>query len=256
MEKNSLNTNGFSVIELLIIVFILAIIGISAFVVVKHNNHKTSTSSGTTISSANNTKGADIYSNWKSYCDSTSKFCFKYPANWTLSNGSNPTAGILQTLENTSSTVSLQYFNALPAIGEPTTVNTSNPLSSNAVPSNITVNIGSTYGFYVSAMNNLASNNSTYKIVSGYYTSASENVPTIIIMDIATINKLAIKIGQVNNLPSDAFNLNSALQPSNIIMFGGGPISNNSYSATEANAWLGSSDGQATLQVIQSFYSE
>ena len=244
------NKDGFTVVETLLVVIVLVVIGVAGYFVVKRV-HKTSPSTSSS-SSTNNT----AYSGWKAYCDSGTKFCFKYPSNWKLTGESNSSVGTIQTLENPSRTFDLQYGDLPVADGEPTSVDTSDPLSPSTASPNITFTLGNASTFYVSSVNNLSSNNSKYKVVSGYFVSAAENVPTIAVMESNTVSSLGLKAGQQTTLASTALNLENSLKPTNIIVMAGGPISASPYSASTAQAWLKSADGLADQKVVESFYVE
>lgn len=79
---------GFSVVELLIVIVIVAAIGVGSWVLYR-DHHKKSVSSKTTTS---------IYAGWKSYCSNYGGLCLKYPPNWKLT-----THSITTYTQNTSS---------------------------------------------------------------------------------------------------------------------------------------------------------
>ncbi len=251
MSTINKNNNGFTVVEFLLVLVTIAIIGVAGFFVAKHVNdssHKKPTSTAVTLVTTS------PYSGWKNYCDASVKLCFKYPSTWTLT-GADSSSGVAQILVNSATTANVEYGNLTSSVGYPTTVDTSNPLSSTQPPANITLDIPGTYNFYVSSINNTASD-TNYKVLGGYYEGTSENVPAYFVVNASAVSSLGLKAGKVSKLQDNAVAITNSLEPSNIILFGGGPISNNTYTASQAAAWLTSSDGKATLLLLQSFYGE
>jgi hypothetical protein len=251
MNKLIRDNKGFSIVEGLLVLLTLAVIGVAGYFVSKHIDTKKTTTTTTTATTITNP-----YAGWKDYCDITVKLCFKYPSTWTDNDGSITSVGTIQTVINATSTADVQYGNLLPASGEPAIVFTSDPLSQLAPPANTTIDTSGTFSFYISYISNLANNDSNYKVLGGYYMGAGENIPSDFVVNTSTITKLSLKAGQVSQLQDKAFNISSSLKPNNIIIIGGGPITTNVYTPSQAATWLTSTVGQATLQLLQSFHSE
>jgi prepilin-type N-terminal cleavage/methylation domain-containing protein len=99
-----LDRKGFSIVEVLITIVVLAVIvGCGWFA--WHHTHDKNTSASKSTGSSQQTKSSstsssksttatttDPYAGWKPYCDSTYKYCFKYPSDWTLTADSSATS--------------------------------------------------------------------------------------------------------------------------------------------------------------------
>lgn len=88
MTKSSLNTKGFGIIGmLLVIVVVVALGGVGAYVY--HRDHKTKTSNSSSNKSTTQTSKKvttpDPYTGWKTYTIASTGLSFKYPADWTVS---------------------------------------------------------------------------------------------------------------------------------------------------------------------------
>jgi hypothetical protein len=91
--RERFSTAGFSVIEVLLIVLVIAALGLGGWYVY-HRDHKPKAAiSSNSQGSAKKTTApppADRYAGWKSYCDTTYRYCFKYPAGWTVNEQTVP----------------------------------------------------------------------------------------------------------------------------------------------------------------------
>jgi hypothetical protein len=97
MNKLSKNESGFTAVEGLLIILILAVIGGVGYMVY-HNGHKTKTVSATSATTTSTvTKKAttptstipnfpSTYNGWNSYCISSVGLCMKYPQGYNLEN--------------------------------------------------------------------------------------------------------------------------------------------------------------------------
>jgi Tfp pilus assembly protein PilE len=93
MNKQKKSESGFSVVELILVIVIVALIGVVGWMVYK-NHHKNSSktissnsqSSKTVISNSDSKTIStnEQYAGWKTYTTKYEKLSFKYPANWTL----------------------------------------------------------------------------------------------------------------------------------------------------------------------------
>jgi len=94
MQRNSLNTKGFGLVAILMIVVALVVVGGSG-AYVYHRDHKSkssavsdsSTTTKTSTHTSTTTAATDPYAGWNQYCSSYGHLCFKYPTNWTTSQG-------------------------------------------------------------------------------------------------------------------------------------------------------------------------
>jgi hypothetical protein len=82
MNKLKSNSNGFSAVELLLVIVTLAVIGVVGYFVARHVDKKTTTPTTSSTSSIT----TNSYAGWKSATLKYEKLSFEYPANWTLSN--------------------------------------------------------------------------------------------------------------------------------------------------------------------------
>ena len=84
-----LDRRGFSIVEVLIVIVVVAAIAASGWLAWRHDHDKkksatsVSTSSQQSKSSSTSSNSpSDVYAGWKSYCDTASEACIKYPADW------------------------------------------------------------------------------------------------------------------------------------------------------------------------------
>lgn len=119
MLKIRKNQKGFSTVEPILIIVIIALIGVVGWLVYK-NHHKTTTVSTTNTSSSKpvtstklSTQPTNPYAGWQSFCSSYGDLCLKYPTSWTL----KTTTEAVSTTQNTeeanitspSGNVTVQY---------------------------------------------------------------------------------------------------------------------------------------------------
>ncbi len=241
--------DGFSAVEVLIALLVAIVIVVVGYFALHHK----AKNSNNQLSSSNSTSA---YAGWKNFCDTTQKFCFKYPSNWQGNYQTSATIGLAETVLNRAKSVNALYSNTLPAVGLPPTVDTANPLSTVAPPADTVINVTNGLSFYVSSISNPSNGNAKFKIVSGYFASSSENVPSIEVMDSSVVSSNKLEAGHTFSLSVKAFSLASTTSPNNFIIFGGGPISNATYTAAQAKAWLSSADAKTLLNIIESFYQQ
>lgn len=90
--QRKLDRKGFSIIEVLVVVVIIAAVAACGWLAWRHANGKKKQTSSTTASSqqakspskSSPAQTTDPYVGWRSYCDTTYKYCFKYPSGWTV----------------------------------------------------------------------------------------------------------------------------------------------------------------------------
>jgi hypothetical protein len=238
--------SGFSSVEVVMIILVIVIIGSASFYVFNKNIKKPLSSLG-----SSKLQPVDVYAGWKLSCDNTVKLCFRYPPEWSVNNQSN-SAGIVVTVINAKASADAQYGNVPTTTGVPTSVYTSNPLLTTSPPPSLVVDLSNTYNF--NTVNIAKADDKRFKVVGGYYASANENIPSYLVVTNDTITKLGLVVGQTSKLQANSFNIYSPLLSNNIILFGAGPITNNSFTITQAASWFSSFDGKITLQVAKSFY--
>ena len=97
MQKLSENQYGFSAVEAMLVIVILALIGVVGWLVYE-NQHKSNPTVSTTLSTstkpATTTKAtatpaqpANPYAGWKSFCSNAGGLCLNYPTDWQFANG-------------------------------------------------------------------------------------------------------------------------------------------------------------------------
>ena len=248
MKKLHKDSSGFSVIEILIVLVVVAAIGLGGYFVAKHYNKKnTPTTSSSTLAKSSNV--------WKNYCDSVAKLCLKYPSNWSITDQSLTTVGTIQIIENPTATANATYANLLATSGNPPTEDTSDPLSSSAPSTNTSIDVSHPINFYVSSISNLTNGDTSYKVVGGYTMGSTNNIPSYFVVNTSTISSLALSVGQISKVQLP-FNVIDSNQAGHLILVGIGPITSKLYTPAQAAAWFNSSDGKTSLQIMQSFYTK
>jgi len=124
MRKALHNNKGFALVELLILVVVLLAVGAVGVYAYSHSRHaknavnSSNTSHNGSTQTSQNNGTADPYKDWKSYCSSYGGVCFKYPADWTTSEGetSLPDQKSL-TLTSPSGKVAVSYSPADQGVG-------------------------------------------------------------------------------------------------------------------------------------------
>jgi hypothetical protein len=165
---------------------------------------------------------------WKSYCDPyQSDFCFKYPSNWTLTDGSDSQFKYASaTLTNPSNTLTMTY---------------DNPYIKDDFPANFIA--------YSASSLSVSKNNLT--LLGGYYVEAVEHTPVYAITNTsissvkqgANITVLAVPVFQYNNNSNTA---EITISPTN-----------QNFTTTQlAKAWFDSVNGKTALAVMKSIYSQ
>jgi Tfp pilus assembly protein PilE len=114
MGKLQRDENGFSAVEVVLVLVIVALIGVVGWLVYKDhrktvatNNVATTTSTKATTTPKTTTP-TNPYANWSSYCDTMSNGCFYYPSSWKLVNNSQFETSVT----DPTNTVSITYNNS------------------------------------------------------------------------------------------------------------------------------------------------
>jgi hypothetical protein len=217
------DSNGFSAVEFLLVIVVLAVIGFVGYFVANHVNKKTATLATTTSKTALNP-----YTGWKSYCDHSTKGCFKYPSNWTLDSGnSTPTMTDL-TIVSPSNTESVEYIS---------------PYGNSE-----TTDPGS---FYTASLATLPVTKSL-TIVGGFFTD--NNTPSFAVVDTGLLTTYPLTIGQVSSFDwtdTGFNNINSGVQS----YFTASDMALNSTNEpTLAKAWYSTADATTALLILKSLY--
>jgi hypothetical protein len=87
MTKINKNQYGFSALEFVLVILVLAAIAGAGWFVYKNHNKSTVPSSNSSSSSTTNPP-ANLYAGWKTYTSQDEKFSIKYPSGWSVINDS------------------------------------------------------------------------------------------------------------------------------------------------------------------------
>ena len=129
------NESGFSAVELILVIAVIALLGVVGWLVYK-NNHKTAISTalanGTSVTTKTKTTSTSAttvnpYSGWQSYTLKYEKLSFKYPANWVASDTSS--SGIDNVTFTASDGYSFGIEDGVPPGGDPINIASSSPIS-------------------------------------------------------------------------------------------------------------------------------
>ena len=101
MKQLKKNEHGFSAVELVLVLVIVALIGIVGWMVYKNHNKSTP---ATTVSETTSTT-TNPYAGWKSYTLQYENISFNYPSNWTLKDDSETMAEANQGLSPVNCTL-------------------------------------------------------------------------------------------------------------------------------------------------------
>jgi type II secretory pathway pseudopilin PulG len=230
------NENGFSIVEVLLVFVVVALIGFIGWYVwqTKSNTDKNLTKSNTTSTSgasqiANTPakqEAVDPYAGWKTYCDTATSGCFRYPSDWNDVSALDAQR-IKASGQNKAGTVNLEYSE--PVQGQD--------------------GIGS---FSTKSLA-VITNNTALKVVGGYYTVG--NNPGYNIADTSLVQQLGLAEGKVSTINSDSgLYFTKSSNKAELSVNLNNTTGSTSISASQANDWFSSADGKLALQIVQSFY--
>jgi len=237
---------GFSVLGILLLIIVVALIASSGiYVWHQHQNSKptTRTTTASTIgsksgsSSSTSTKTTpDPYAGWKTYCDSTYHYCFRYPGDWTLS-GTTPAStpgsegGI--SLLSPDGTVQITYGNAF-------------------------VKDSNTVSFIPSLISKLSAANQDVTLVGGYTPTsgdnglAGNNIPVYEVVDSSFLSTYPLTVGHAGGFPNNpAF----SDQYSADVDYNGSLISRPAVpinTVAQSQTWLTSPAAKTSVQILES----
>jgi hypothetical protein len=110
------NNKGFTLVEALLIVLVVAVIGFGGYYVWqnqrKDDTTKANSTSSTSPNSVTKSGSTDPYQGWKSYCSSLGGLCIKYPSSWTYAqdtSNSGPAGSEVNTITSPSHKVVVVY---------------------------------------------------------------------------------------------------------------------------------------------------
>jgi len=248
MRKLQKNENGFSAVELVLVLVIIVLIGAVGWLVYKDNHKNTttsakSTSASTKSSTSTSTKttttpaATNPYAGWKTYCDTQSSTCLYYPSNWTAQAGlGNVGIGIMANTNTDAEVLESP---------EPSNCANSQPgLGNNQ--------------FYVESVNSVTSNSLSLDVVGGYFFNQLNGSPRYnpyyILTSTDNVSKYGVKTGSTVNFP-DAwtcydYGVISGEASSE-------PMGSTTYNSTTqvAESWFSTSDAATSLEILQSVYT-
>lgn len=221
MKKNQ---KGFAVLEGLLIVIIVGLIGFVGWYIWHNSATKSPSSSTTTVLS-------NPYAGWKSYCDTKTNGCFKYPANWSIDPETSNTSSddfVYLSISNPSKSVLVSYSSPY-----------SNP--EKAGPGQ----------FYAAAIEPLAAS-SSLKVVGGMFTV--NNTPAYEIVNNSQLKTYPLSIGDTSDFEwaNNGFTNKGSTTESQL-----NAVDNALGSTKEpeqAKAWFKSEDAKTSLLILKSFY--
>ena len=170
MSRGQRNQQGFSIVELLLVLILLSVVGGIGYVVYT-GHHKTVTANTAPAPAAHTTTTArvDPYAGWQQYCSTPGGLCFKYPTNWKLASAETPDPTITgATLTSPSGNVTVQYVPVISGIGGDCNPNTCffNALSITKPSGNNTGNLKLVKGIFT--------NKSSTAILANYFVSSDD----------------------------------------------------------------------------------
>lgn len=224
-----LNSKGFGLISVLVVVVMLAVAG-GAGAYVYHRNHtakatnssnrsaQTSSNSSTQGNASNNTTtSTDPYAGWKTYTDTTYHYSFKYPANgWEIDTSSSGQT----TLLNSSRSIEVDYIN---------------PYTHDDAPTSFTA----------VSINDLADTSQELKVVGGLYNNVT---PEYSVVDVSTLSTYPLAVGKSSQFPGAprftdkhaSGSYSGAFQAKSII------------SGAQTDAWFSTADAKTSLLILES----
>jgi len=105
VEKYKNNQKGFSAVEVILVLIIVALIGVVGWLVHKNNNTSATTKARPNVSTPTNTAPvSDTYSGRKQYCSAHEKSCFKYPSSWSLTDNCSGGSDVCSDMDNVTVT--------------------------------------------------------------------------------------------------------------------------------------------------------
>jgi len=223
MRKTILNNNGFGAIGILLAIVIFAAIAAVGWVAYRHGKTKSSASVPTQTNKTTTTQTVtpDPYADWKTYCDSAGKVCFRYPTNWALDASASQV-----TLLNPANNLEVDY------------------VSPYAHDSGL-------LAFQPTVAADLAAPGSNLKIVGGVYLPANE--PDYGVVDVSLLSAYPLTIGQQTQFPNALRFTNTHLNGSSSdVAFRA--RATDPMSSQQAQAWFSSADAATALQVLKSLY--
>jgi len=224
-------------VRILIVLVLVALVGAIGWAIYSRKDMtNTTNTAGSTHTADNNSSTSlpDPYAGWKLYCDGVYRFCFKYPADWSISADTGSKLGdtLGATVSSPEKTILLTYINQ--------DTHDVGVLNFN------TVDIAAS-----------AAANQTFSIVGGYAASSGlvGNYSTLYeLIDTATLSRYPLTKGQASQFPNNpmftdkdtsqgTYNGSLRLRPMAAI-----------NTVAEAQAWFNASSTKTGLLILKSAY--
>jgi len=231
------NEKGFGTVEIILIIVIVALIGAVGWFVYKNHNKiaTTATTTNTTSTAPAKTttttpvKPVDPYAGWKSYCDTSTGGCFKYPSDW-ADVSTLDAQSVKAFTQNKAGTINLEY---------------SEPVNGK----------GGLGDFATASLDALTTANSSYKIAGGYYTVG--NIPGYNLIDTGLVQQYGLAIGKTSNISdSNELDFTKNSNKATLVVHYNNTTGSSSISTSQANTWFSSADGKTALLIAQSYYNQ
>lgn len=215
-------SGGFSVIEALIALVVIAVIGLGGWMVWRHSHQQkkaaaTKTAAPSADKKTSDMQSADPYAGWKSYCDTELKACYKYPNDWVRSQ-----YGGWQNAADTA------YFNLVGSNKDQATDDV-----------------------YIAAIEDLANTGEGLKVV-GF---VKGNIPTYVVYEESVVSGQHLAVGQTVQLVT----VNPTFSGKGVgkdLTFSATPGAKGIAAITtpeQAKSWFATPEARQCLRILQSF---
>lgn len=216
---------GFGLMGIAAIIVTLAVIGLVAWRFYDTTKTKTAVSSTTSSKDQASTKPSpkiDPYTNWKTYCDTSEKACFKYPSDWKITTSDQGFVSVLASSPTGSTSAS--YTNS-------------------------DTRDGADAPYYTAALEALNIPNADYRVLGGFVVTDSASMPQYKVVDNSFTTGLTV--GQQGTTSNTArFTFKDSTRTGKLEAY---PLANN-MTQDQAKAWFASADAKTALMITQSFY--
>jgi hypothetical protein len=229
--KIKTNQNGFSAIDIILVIVALGTIGAAVYFAVYHKAPVANTANNTTTkkaATASPTSTINQYAGWKTYCGTTSHGCFKYPAGWSTSS----VPGEIILAESPNQTVTAEYSDS----------------------TGVASGLGN---FTTTSINPMYNASTNQKVVGGYYTVS--NVPGFNVIDASLLSQYGLAVGKTSDV-SNAKGLSFTVTPVEgasryiLSVHYNNQTGNATIGTSQASSWLGTSDAKTAELIAQSYY--
>lgn len=233
MGKLQNNQKGFSAPEGLLVLVIVGVIGLVGWYVWHNRTTKPTASANTSTTSKSSTTpsttktAADTYTGWKTYCDTATSGCFRYPADWNNIVGATGAAALSGT--NKNETIVLEYTEPVDGTG----------------------GLGD---FVTKSIDSLASADTSYKVVGGYYTVG--NIPGYNLVDGSLAQQLGLSSGKTTKISNNDLYFTKSTNKANLVVHFDNTSGSTTIEQSQANSWFDFTDGKTALKIVQSFYNK